>query len=197
VAILLAASASGAGAQSVLYKWMDADGKTQYSDKPPKNYKGTVTRLETEAFVPPLPNQAPVTKKADAARAADDPAQAKAPDLNTARREMRAALGANVSRARENLELAQKALADAAELRPEDMQVVRNRADNTGGRAGPQVGRSNCRQAAGADGKMVTFCPGVVPTAEHGERMAQLEQAVREAEEALSAAQEAYRRGVD
>jgi hypothetical protein len=44
---------------------------------------------------------------------------------------------------------------------------------------------------------MVTFCPGVVPTAEHGERMAQLEQAVREAEEALAAAQEAYRRGVD
>ena len=38
-AIALAIAVAPAGAQT-LYKWVDDSGKTQYSDKPPKAFKG-------------------------------------------------------------------------------------------------------------------------------------------------------------
>ena len=48
MAALSIALACGEAAAQVLYKWMDADGKTQYSDRPPKNFAGPVTRLEAD-----------------------------------------------------------------------------------------------------------------------------------------------------
>ncbi|MNC92465.1 hypothetical protein D3C83_88970 [compost metagenome] len=58
-------------------------------------------------------------------------------------------------------------------------------------------GRSNCRQAVDAAGKKTTICPAVLPSSAYYERIARLEEAVRSAEQALAAAEEAYRRGRD
>lgn len=188
---LAAACSLGAFAQQVLYKWTDESGKTQYSDKPPKNFKGEVTRIETDVNPPPV--VAP--KKADGAKA--DGVRDAPPDYLAKRREKRAELEAARARARENLESAQKALEEGSDPQAEELQVIGNRADNNGGRAGPGVARSNCRQVRGADGKLATSCAGVVPTTEYYDRIAQLQESLRKAEEALSAAEEAYRRGVD
>ena len=58
-ALALCAFAGAASAQ-VLYKWTDADGKTQYSDRPPKNFNGTVTRMEPDVQPTPVaPYKAP------------------------------------------------------------------------------------------------------------------------------------------
>ena len=77
VALLLAAMLGASlAAGQVLYKWVDEQGKTQYSDRLPKGFKGEVTRIETEvekATLPPAippaqaPAAAPVTGKAAAA----------------------------------------------------------------------------------------------------------------------------------
>ena len=191
-ALLLACGV--AGAQSITYKWVDADGKTQYSDKLPKEYKGAVTRMESDPS-PPMPVP---SKKADVPKPpAEGAARDKSPDFSVQRRERRLALEASVAKARENLEAARQAVASGGDPQADELQTVRSRPDNRGGRAGTQVARSNCRQAVGPNGKLATYCPGVVPTAEYYDRIAQLEDAVRKAEEALAAAQEAYRRGAD
>jgi hypothetical protein len=55
LAVALAASTPGSGALAqTLYKWIDKDGKVQYTDKPPVNFKGEVTRIEADAQPPPL-----------------------------------------------------------------------------------------------------------------------------------------------
>jgi hypothetical protein len=189
---LAAAISLGALAQQVLYKWTDDSGKTQYSDRPPKNFKGEVTRIETDVNPPPVV----VPKKTEAAKAEgvrDNPSS----DYLAKRREKRAELEALRSRARANVENAKKALDEGSNPQSDELQVLGNRADNNGGRTGGGVARSNCHQATGADGKVATICPGVVPTPEYYDRIAALEESLRKAEEALSAAEEAYRRGVD
>ncbi len=181
-------------AQSITYKWVDADGKTQYSDKLPKEYKGAITRMESDSS-PPMPVQ---SKKVDVPQPpAGGAARDKSSNSSVQRRERRLALEASVAKARENLEAARQAVASGGDPQSDELQTVRSRPDNRGGRAGTQVARSNCRQAVGPNGKPATYCPGVVPTAEYYDRIAQLEDAVRKAEEALAAAQEAYRRGAD
>jgi hypothetical protein len=191
LAVAIASLPGIAGAQAPLYKWIDAEGKTQYSDRLPKDYKGSFTRIEQDS---PPPAAASVPKKAEAPRPAEAATGDRPADMNTQRREKRLALEANVTRARDNLEAARKALDDAASPQPDEMQVVRNRGDNKGG---AQVGRSNCRQSIGRDGKPVVNCPGVVPAPEYYDRVAELEQNLRKAEEALATAQDAYRRGAD
>jgi hypothetical protein len=47
------------------------------------------------------------------------------------------------------------------------------------------------------DGKKTTFCPVSMPNEAYFERISRLEAAVKAAEEELTAAQRAYRRGVD
>ncbi len=193
-ALLLACGV--AGAQSITYKWVDADGKTQYSDKLPKDFKGAVIRMESDPS-PPMPVPVP-SKKVDVPKPpAEGAARDKSADFSVQRREKRLALEASVAKARENLEAARQAVASGGDPQADELQTVRSRPDNRGGRAGTQVARSNCRQAVGANGKLATYCPGVVPTAEFYDRIAQLEDAVRKAEEALAVAQEAYRRGAD
>ena len=56
--------------------------------------------------------------------------------------------------------------------------------------------RSNCRQSV-VNGKTITMCPAMVANDAYFERMAKLEIAVRQAEEELAEAEEAWRRGVD
>lgn len=189
---IIAANGSDVLAQQVLYKWTDDSGKTQYSDKPPNNFKGEVTRIDTDVNPPPVvaPRNAE-SAKGEAAASDKPPA-----DWLAQKRAKRAELEANLAHARENLDNARKALAETSDPQPDEIQVIQNRIDRSGTN-GAQVGRSNCRQITAQDGKLATVCPGVVPNPAYYERIQQLEEAVRKAEEELSAAELAYRRGAD
>jgi len=202
-----------------LYRWTDASGGTHYGDKPPKGALG-VTRIDVDtagSTVPSHPVPAKPAPMPAAPRAEGAPAPA--PDLLTQRRETRARLEANLANARARLDLAKKNLSEANELQPEEQQVVQQRLDNAAPGAGVGTGntpadatqpqgahggmmglypkRSNCTVSKGANGKLVTVCPTIIPNQAYQERIAALEEAVRKAEDDVAAAQTAYRRGVD
>jgi hypothetical protein len=204
---IVAFFASPAAQSDAFYKWTDKDGKVQYSDTPPKNAPGEVTRVEID----PATNAThlPLPPKNDAAAAA---VEDKGTDMAGKRRALRAALEADVERARAKLERAKAVLAGAV---PEDSerQVIQQRSDKSNPRPGPgssstggmlgsggmygNAAKSNCRTVTGSDGKSVITCPTVVPGEAYYDRIGKLEEAVREAAEELSAAEQAYRRGVD
>jgi hypothetical protein len=181
--------ASGIVMAQALYRWTDAEGKTHYGDRPPKNALG-LTRIdtapETNTLTAPL---APVPKAA-----ADVPAKIAAPDRNTQRRDTRERLEADLKRARASLELAKKMLAEGGDMMDDERQAVQQRSGR-----GPvtATARQNCRPVTGKDGKPALMCPGSVPNEQYYERIAKLEEAVRRAEEEVAAAEDAYRRGVD
>lgn len=191
VALLFALAALPAAAQT-LYKWIDADGKQQYSDRPPKGFTGEVTRIEVETDKATLPH---APKAPAAAVKPDGAAAAPAEDIAAKRRATRARLEARLTRARDNVDAAKKALADSDSPEPEERQIVQQRA-TSGGMHG-MTGRSNCRQETGKDGRAVVMCPTAVPGPEYHERVAKLEEDLRRAEDELAAAEEAWRRGVD
>jgi hypothetical protein len=189
-AVLL--GASGLVMAQTLYRWTDAEGKTHYGDRPPKNAIGLTkvdTGPETNALSVPL---IPAPKAAPAA--GDAPQKAAAADVATQRRETRERLEADLKRARENLDLAKKMLAEGADMMEDERQAVQQQAGRPPVTA---TARQNCRQVTGKDGKPALMCPASVPNEKYYERIAQLEEAVRKAEEAVAAAQTAYRRGVD
>jgi uncharacterized protein DUF4124 len=187
--LALLAAAPGANAQTTLYKWIDEDGKTQYSDKLPAKFKGEVTRIEIEKSTepPPTPATAPAPP-----RAVD---QKPPEDIAAKRRATRAVLEARLNQARANVESAKKALADSETPDPDERQTVQQRG-MTGGMHG-MAPRSNCRRETGKDGKQVLMCPTQVPRPEYLERVAKLEEDLRKAEEELADAEQAWRRGVD
>jgi hypothetical protein len=201
---LVAFALAGSAMAQVLYKWTDADGKTQYSDRPPKDYKGTVTRIEPdEQPAPQAPYQVP--REGGAAKPP--------PDVAAGRRELRSKLAAAVAIARDRLAAAKAALESTGTPQDDEHQVIQQRVDSasatpgpgsasTGGMLGsggmfPGPARSNCTTAKGASGQTVTTCPTVVPNDAYYERIGKLEADVRAAEEALAAAEQAYRRGAD
>lgn len=188
VAMLLGAS-SLVMAQT-LYRWTDAQGKTHYGDRPPKNAIG-LTKVDTGPETNAL--SAPLVPKA-APAAGDAPQKAAAADIATQRRETRERLEADLKRARENLELAKKMLAEGADMMEDERQAVQQQA---GRPPVTSTARQNCRQVTGKDGKPALMCPASVPNEKYYERTAQLEEAVRKAEEEVAAAETAYRRGVD
>jgi hypothetical protein len=190
IAVLLGAS-SFAGAQT-LYRWIDAEGKTHYGDRPPKNAVGVSkvdTGPETNALSAPL---VPAPKATPAA--GDAPQKAATADVATQRRETRERLEADLKRARENLELAKKMLAEGGDMMEDERQAVQQQAGRPPVTA---TARQNCRQVTGKDGKPALMCPASVPNEKYYERIAQLEEAVRKAEEEVATAETAYRRGVD
>jgi len=183
----------------LLYKWVDDAGKTQYSDQLPKNYKGPVTVIEQDIAPTPSPRApaapAPAPKKAPPkADRAEDKAK---PDLATQRRITRDALSLRLEQARQNLTNARKAL-DEANPEAEERQVVRQvQQQGQGGMMGYSRDRSNCSKII-RNGKVVgVMCPAIVPNEIYFERVAKLEAAVKQAEEEVDAAEQAYRRGVD
>jgi hypothetical protein len=197
-AALLLAAALGAAplAAQVLYKWVDDQGKTQYSDKPPKKFKGELTRIETEVDKTTLP---PSTAPASPAPPAGGAATRAAPtpageDIAAKRRATRARLGDQLAKARAKVESAKKALAQAETPEVDERQVVQQRAA-TGGMHG-MAPRSNCRWE-GAGNQKWLMCPTAVPSTEYHDRVARLEEDLRKAEEELAAAEQAWRRGVD
>lgn len=187
---LAAALALPAAAQS-FYRWTDAEGKVQYSDKPPKGFKGEVTRIEHEEK-PALPSKAaPVAAPA----AAPVKAPAAGEDIAAKRRATRLRLGAQLASARANVEAARKAISDSESPEVDERQVVQQR-HTQGGMHGMSP-RSNCRAETGKDGRKTLMCPTSVPTVEYHDRIARLEAVLRRAEEELADAEEAWRRGVD
>ena len=193
---LLAAllAASGLAMAQALYRWTDAQGRTHYGDRPPKDAIG-VTKIDTgiDSNAAPAPAPAPVPPVAKPAPAAEAPPKA-APDRATERRTTRERLRAELNRALDNLEAAKKKLAEGGDMQDDERQVVQQRAGR------PPVtptARQNCRPERGKDGKPGLMCPVTVPNDQYYERISRLEEAVRQAEEEVAAAEAAYRRGVD
>lgn len=192
-AALAFACAAGLAQAQVLYKWIDAEGKVQYSDTPPKNPAGPVTRIEPD--VKAAPATTPVAPKAAAPAAAK--AEAPEPDMLTQRRAKRAALVARLQQAQAKVEDAKKALSEAAGPEPDERQVFQQEMKaGQGGMHGLSKARSNCRKVV-KEGKQVVVCPAVFANDAYYERIAKLEIALREAEQELAEAEEAWRHGMD
>lgn len=188
--VLFAVNATHA---ATLYKWIDAQGRVQYSDQPPKNFKGEVTRIEQD--IAPTPVSAAPQKSPEAAKADTKPAAEKAPpDMATKRRAQREKLAGDVERARARLEAAKAALENGGAPEVDERQVVQQHfAKGTK----PGTPRSNCREVTKADGKKSLMCPALVPNEDYYDRIAALEEAIKRAELELEEAERAYRRGAD
>ena len=177
-------------AAQTMYRWTDAQGRVQYSDRVPKDFKGEVTRIEADAQPLPAPTPKPTPPKAEPTAMPEKPAG----DLNSRLRATREKLAADVERARERLDAAKKARDGDTGPDVDERQVVQQRfAKGTQ----PATPRSNCRQVAGADGKAQLMCPALVPGEGYYTRVKELEEAVARAEEDLERAEQAYRRGVN
>lgn len=174
-----------------MYRWTDAQGRIQYSDRPPKDFKGEVTKIEADVQPPaPPPIAKPAPPRIEPAKAAEKPAG----DLNSRLRATREKLAADVDRARERLDAAKKARDGDAGPGVDERQVVQQRFPKG---TQPATPRSNCRQVAGADGKAQLMCPALVPGEAYYARVKELDDAVAKAEEDLEAAEQAYRRGTN
>jgi len=208
VAALLAFQATASG--QVLYKWVDGDGRTQYSDQPPKNFKGTVTRIEPDEKATPAPDAPASNPAAAKAQKANDDTRAII-EMAQKKRAERDKLEARVKAARENLAAAQARL-DNASPRDDERQTIQQRMDQVNPQPGPNssstggmlgmgnvngTARSNCVAGKNAAGNNVVMCPTAVPGDAYYDRVKTLEDAVKAAQDELDAAQTAYRRGVD
>lgn len=197
--VVAALGAAAADAQGVLYKWVDEQGKTQYSDRAPKGFKGEVTRIETEvekstlppAVIAPAPATSPATSPGAApTKVATPPTN----DIAAKRRADRARLEAQLTKAREKLAAAKGALEQAQSPEPEERQIVQQR--TAGGGMHGMAPRSNCRVEGSGKNKTL-MCPTFIPTPEYHDKVARLEEDVRKAEDELAEAERAWRRGVD
>lgn len=192
--LLLGVLWPGLAGAGVFYKWIDADGKVQYSDKRPKDFMGPVTIIEQDPA--PTPSAAP-PKAPPAPREAAKEASKAEPDMAGKRRAVRDDLWARLVAAREKVDAARKALAAGQDPEPEERQVIQQQMKaGSGGMHGLSTQRSNCRQMV-KDGKTVTVCPAMLANDSYYERLAKLEVAVRQAEDELADAEQAWRRGVD
>lgn len=191
LSLLLTGVAASAVAQT-MYKWTDAQGRIQYSDRPPKDFKGEVTRIESDAQPPQAPAWVP---KAAEPRAQEGKQVEKASgDMNSRRRALREKLAADVTAARARLEAAKKALEEAEGPQVGERQVVQQRFPRG---TQPKTPRSNCREVVASDGKKSLMCPALVPGEGYYDRIRLLEEAVAKAEEDLTLAERAYRQGAD
>lgn len=194
--LLLAFAASG----QVLYKWIDAQGRVQYSDRPPKDFKGPVTRIEPPDAPPDAAPTLPIERKAAPPKAmAPAPVSEAEPTMDMAakRRAARATLQARIDAAREKLEASRRALEEGGAPQGGEQQVLQRPAPANLGKPGTAQ-RSNCRLVPAAQGgPPIVVCPTLVPTSEYYDRIQQLEEAVRQAERELADAERAYRRGTD
>jgi hypothetical protein len=183
-------------AQAVYYRWIDKDGKVQFADKPPVNFKGEVTKVMIDTPADPPPKAAPAPRAPAKARAADE--DEKTPDLNTRRRQQREALEARVRQARLNLEAAKKALSEGEGTTDDERQFVRqNFARDEKNPAKTPPPRGNCMADRASTGQAIWNCPRSIPKEAYFDRQQKLDDAVKKAEEELAEAERAYRRGVD
>lgn len=180
-------------AQADVFTWTDAKGHVQYSDHPPKDFKGPVKKLDVDdaTVVPLSPPKAPTKIEATPSGKSD---------IATKRRAVREHLQANLDAAREKLSAARKALTEGQDVQPGEHQIVQRPAADPKALPVPGIvpsaSRSNCREVE-RNGKKVGVCPVSMPTEHYFDRVAALEQAVKDAEEEVTVAERAYRRGVD
>jgi len=195
VVVALAGLATGPAAAQTLYKWIDTEGRVQYSDKAPKGFKGEVMRIETETDQVTLPPAAPPPVPAAPAPAQEKAKAAPDESVGAKRRATRELLGARLKQARAKVEAVKKTMEESESPKPDERQTIQQR-DAGGGMHG-MAPRSNCRADVGRDGKKGVMCPTSVPTTEYYDRVARQEAALRTAEDELAAAEQAWRRGVD
>jgi exonuclease VII small subunit len=191
---LLAASANA----TTLYTWIDSQGRTQYSDRPPKDFKGEVRRIETDA--PPPPESTPEPHPPVPAAVPAPKADAAPRGVAQQRRATREKLEKELDAARAKVEEARQALAAGQDATVDDRQLLHRPMAPAPGQPGVQVPtalRSNCRVTETPNGGKTTACPVSVPTEAYYARVHELEEALARAEADLEAAQLAYRRGVD
>jgi hypothetical protein len=193
LAVALTASTPGAIAQT-LYKWTDKDGKVQYADKPPVNFKGEVTRIEPDAVPDPLK---PVAKPPPRPEAELDEKE-KAPSTAARRRAERERLAERLAAARAKVEQARAAVSDGEAVQQEEKQIVQQHHPRNARRPeSTPPPRLNCMGEQAADGRAVWNCPTPIPNESYYARQKTLEEALQKAEEELAEAERAYRRGVD
>jgi hypothetical protein len=192
---LAAMLVAGTATAQVLYKWIDDQGKTQYSDRPPKNFKGELIRIDTtEGDKTTLPPAAPPAPAKPASAAPANIKITPIDDVAAKRRATRTRLEEQLTKAREKVASAKAALEQAQVPEPDDRQIVQQR--TAGGGMHGMAPRSNCR-VEGSGATKTLMCPTFVPTPEYHEKITRLEEDVRKAEDDLSAAELAWRRGVD
>ena len=181
------ASLPGLAAAQTLYKLVDKTGKVTYVDRIPKGFDGEVTPIQID---PATNAQAPV-------RAGAKGEAAPAKDINSARRDARARLQEALDRAAAKLARAKQALSDGVDPHEDEYQTIQQRFDRDGAKPDAAGPRPNCAKRADGDGKALWICPTIVPGEKYRDRQQVLEDAVRDAELELAAAEQAYRRGTD
>ena len=190
IAALAIAFVQGACAETrVLYKWTDANGKQQYSDRPPTGFKGEVTRIEFDLDAQPAAPPSPASKPS--AIPPDVMRDVTAPDINKTRKDRRERLEAAVQKAREKVAQAQAALDAGGDPKDGERRMIQRTYSKA------QPGKSNCRPVVDSAGQRSVMCPQAIPSDEYYERMRGLEEALRNAQDELADAEAAYRRGVD
>lgn len=173
-------------AAQVLYKLVDKNGQVTYSDREPKGYDGTVTRIEPDV----APTYRPPTKPVEAKSRENTP-----PGMSEIRRNTRAALDAKVREAQAKVDAARKAREDGENPRSDELQTVQHRYPPL--RKGEAPPRPNCFNAVDPGGAATLHCPTQVPQESYYERRKKLDDTLRDAEAELAAAERAYRRGTD
>lgn len=185
LATLLAIGVAQADVRT-LYRWTDAQGRVQYSDKPPPaSFKGEVARIEVDTDSNTSAAETPRPP-----RVAPDVLKDVTPDVGKARREKRAKLEEAVRKAEQRVAEAKAALEQGVEPKEDEQGVIQRRY------AQPQAGKTNCRVVTEGDRKAV-ICPAITPNEQYYERQKSLEEGLRKAEQELNDAEVAYRRGVD
>lgn len=184
-AIALAAALSLPASAQVLFKLIDRKGRITYSDSEPKNFDGTVIRLETDTAANIVP----------AVRAESPPRTETGAGMAETRRRNREELEKKLRAARERVEAARKAKDGGGEPLAEELQTIQHRHPPL--RSGEQPPNPNCFAARDASGSPVLHCPTRVPDGSFYDRQKKLAEELERAEEELALAERAYRRGTD
>lgn len=185
LALALAAALSLPASAQVLFKLIDRQGRVTYSDSEPKNFDGTVIRIEPDAAA----NVVPSAKAEDAVRA--NPGAGMAEERRRTREELEKRLRAAQAR----VDAARRAKEEGGAPLAEEMQTIQHR--HAPLRAGQAPPNPNCFAARDASGAAVLHCPTRVPDEAFYERQRKLAEELERAEGELALAERAYRRGTD
>lgn len=184
-AALAALAAAPAAQAQVVYKLIGRDGKVTYSDTAPKNFDGTVVRLEPDVESNILPSRKAPAKAAEPAR----------PGMAETRRQAREELGKRLRAAQDKVEAARKARADGEAPQPEEMQTIQRAYPPL--KPGQAPPRPNCFASVDPNGNPGLICPMQVPQDAFFDRLKKLDEDLKRAEEELEIAEREYRRGTD
>jgi len=170
----------------VLYKLIDRQGRVTYSDREPKNFDGTVIRLDPDTISNIVPSAAP----AEAA-----PKAGAAPGIAENRRRIREELEAKLRAAQARAEAARKAKAEGGEPLPDEMQD--HPASPSPAQVRAATAESQLLHRHRSERRPFLNCPTRVPQDAFYERQKKLEDDLKRAEDELELAERAYRRGTD